>query len=355
MTDMPPTEKRPKTIVLDTGRIDKAPRCTVGLLTWNAGKDGPACVQSLLAQTERPLGLVWIDNGSTDGTPDRLAKAFPQIAPACAMGRNTGFCAGHNLGLSVCETRYYLALNQDVALAPDYIERLCNWMDERPDLALISGLILDGGDPPCVASAGLAYPRTRFPYELGMGESTVGRWRGRRLTTGVTGAAMMLRVKACRDVSQPHSDVFPADFFAYHEEVDLAQRLARAGLLCGVDGAALATHSGQGSGGLATQRIRAGYFANHWLLTLRNESWSMMLRELPWLLKGELCHWLPRYVKAPVAFARGLAKALIRAFAARQFYRAFEAAHGPTGKRLADTRTEALKALRQATRPTDRL
>lgn len=346
MTPIPaPPAPRPESILLGEDAAGCPPRCTVGLLTWNAGTDGPVCAKSLLAQTERPLRLVWIDNGSTDGTPERLAEAFPALGSACTLGRNTGFCAGHNLGLSTCQTRYYLALNQDVVLAPDYVERLCDWMDARPDLALVSGLILDAGDPPRVASAGLVYPRTRFPYELGMGGPVETRWRGRRIVPGVTGAAMMLRVGSCRSVSLPEGEVFPADFFAYHEEVDLAQRLARAGLVCGVEGAALATHAGQGSGGLATRRIRAGYFANHWLLTLRNESWTMILRELPWLLKGELRHWLPRYLKAPGAFLQGICMALGRAVAARRFYRAFEAAHGPTDEKLAAARAESLRAL----------
>lgn len=340
---------QPTGVLLGGGENAVETRCTVGLLTWNAGDDGSACVRSLLAQTERPVGLVWIDNGSADGTPERLAGAFPEIGKACELDRNIGFCSGHNLGLSACTTRYYLALNQDVVLAPEYIERLCDWMDARPELALVSGLILDGGDPPRVASAGLVYPRTRFPYELGMDGPDEERWRGRRIVPGVTGAAMVLRVEACRGVSLAGSDaeseIFPPDFFAYHEEVDLVQRLARVGLLCGVEGSAVATHGGQGSGGLATRRIRAGYFANHWLLTLRHESWGMILRELPWLLKGELRHWLPRYLKAPAACARGVAMALGRAADARRFYRAFEAAHGPTGEKLAAARAASLKAL----------
>ena len=171
-----------------------AARCTVGLLTWNAGADGVACVESVLAQSEGPLDLAWVDNASTDGTTTRLRERFPELPEPLVNPRNLGFCVGHNQALAACRTPYYLALNQDVTLAPETIEKLCDWMDERPELALVSGLILmppestkqeEPGEASGtvwteerVYSAGLVFPRARFAFELGMGRA------GRRALPG---------------------------------------------------------------------------------------------------------------------------------------------------------------------------
>lgn len=334
-------------------------RCTVGLLTWNAGEDILPCMESVLAQSEGPLELVWIDNASTDGTPGRLAGKFPEIPRPFVNESNLGFCTGHNQGLAACRTPYYLALNQDVTLSPDYIEKLCDWMDEEPRLAMTAGLILmqpEGertlghGKAERIYSAGLVFPRLHFPFELGMDQPVGEHYRRRRLVPGVTGAAMMLRVAACRRVSLPSGDVFPPDFFAYHEEVDLALRLARGGYACGVEGMAEAVHKGQGSGGIKQAAIRARYFTNHWLLMLRHESWRRILRELPYTLRGELEYWLPRYLESPRAFMLALRGLLQHRRRARHFYREFEAVFGPTAPRLDVYRKLALEELRLSRR-----
>ncbi len=312
-------------------------RCSVGLLSWNAGEDGRACVRSLLAQDE-PIEILWTDNGSTDGTVGRLRAEFPELPAPVVNERNLGFCAGHNAMLARCPTRYYLALNQDVVLAPDYVRRVCDCLDEEPGLALASGLILRGRGEPgesIIYSAGLVWPRARFPFELGMGREATPAERGRRRVPGVTGAAMILRVEACRAVALAPGEILPEDFFAYHEELDLALRLARAEQGCGVEGAAVAWHVGQGSGGIRQRPIRARYFANHWLLALRHEGWGKLARELPWLIRGELRHWLPRYLHSPLAAVAGAADALRRAPAARRAYRELERRHGPSRDRIA--------------------
>ena len=327
------------------------PRCTVGLLTWNAGDDGPACAASLLAQTESPLEIDWLDNGSDDGTPERLGARFEALPEPWILPANVGFCAGHNRMLARCRTDYYLALNQDVVLSADYARRLCDWLDENRSLGMVSGLILrgrPGADKEALYSAGLVWPRARFPFELGNGRPPRPDELGRRQVPGVTGAALMLRVSACRLASDPEGEVFPADFFAYHEEVDLALRMARTGWTCGVEGAAKAWHAGQGSGGLRRRRIRAAYFANHWLLTLRHEPWSMIARELAWIARGELVYWLPRYARSPIASAWGAWGAARRARAARRFYHRFEARHGPSADSVAALKARSRELLRRS-------
>lgn len=320
-------------------------RCTVGLLTWNAGADGPAAVASVRTQTESPLELLWIDNASTDGTVECIRAAFPDLQPALVNPRNLGFCAGHNQGLAACRTPYYLALNQDVVLEPDYIAAVCDWLDTAPELALASGLILTPGKG-SVYSAGMAWPRARFAFELGMGGPVREEYRGRRWVPAVDGAVMILRVEACRRVSLPEGQVFPEEFFAYGEEVDLALRLARAGYRCGVEGSALATHRARGSGGFKRTAIRARFFLNHWLLTLRHDGWPTILKELPWTLRGELRYWLPEYARHPAALALALAWLAGRAPGARRFYHEFERRFGPTRAQMDNLRRMSSEALR---------
>lgn len=320
-----------------TGGSRESRRCAVGLVTWNGGRDLEPCVRSLLSQDE-PLEIAWIDNASSDGSVEAARAAFgpPDAGDSRRPGnrlpeprvleRNTGFCGGHDLGFSTTRAPYYLALNQDAFLAPDYARRLCDWMDEEPTLAMASGLLLEteqasasGPQGPLlpererarVYSAGMAMTRTRFPYELGMGRPAADVPRARRFVPAVTGAAMLIRRSAilggAGESPLPGGDpIFPLSFFAYFEEVDLALRLTETGFRCGVEGDALAWHAARGRGGRGRPAIRARYFANHWLAVLRHAGPGELLHDLPWLLKGKLTRYLPQYLREPLAAARSI-------------------------------------------------
>lgn len=333
------------------GSVLVSARCTVGLLTWNGGGGVVECVRALLAQEESPLEIVWVDNASTDGTIARLQKEFDELPGPLIQSRNVGFCAGHNEAIRHCKTPYYLALNQDAVLEPDYIRRLCDWLDEESNLALAQGLILqDEGhrrlDQARVWSAGLVFPRTRFHFQLGMGGPIRLAWQRRRLVPGTDGTAMVLRMEAVRRASLPADEIFPESFFAYGEDIDLAQRVLRLGYDCGVDGQAVAWHAGKGSGGHSRLAIRAGFLGNHWLITLRNEPSGLILNELPYWLRGELQYWLPEYARHPLAFFAALGRLFKLGIGARRFYHRFERTHGPTHKHLVRARAQALDALR---------
>lgn len=321
-------------------------RCTIGLLTWNAGEDIDACVGGMLAQTE-PYQLIWIDNASADGTAERVLQKFPMLPPPQINSENRGFCGGHNQAIAQCQTRYYLALNQDAILASDYLKRLCDWMDEESELALTSGLILQSDGR--IYSAGLVYPRVHFAFELGMGQPFDGSRAQispcRRYICGVDGCAMMLRVDSCRQASIPTDEIFPELFFAYAEEVDLALRIARMGFACGVDEQSIAWHEGGGSGGNKLRHIRAGHFLNNWLLILRHQSWVNILCQLPYIIKGMLFNWGGLYFKYPAAFLTALWRLPGCVAQSRRFYHAFESRFGPTASKLHKAQKNALDAL----------
>ena len=305
-------------------------RCAALLLTWNGAADAPYAARSLLAQTEPDLDIRWIDNASTDDTMSRVRAEVPEFPLPELMEKNVGFCAGHNRAFAATDAPYYLALNQDVVLAPDYIERLCDWMDEDESLASTSGLVLshsgDWEDPPLdpdstINSAGMAMGLGRFPFELRMGREPTERDRERQFVPAVTGAAMMIRRSAMEKVADRPGELFPPEFFAYFEEVDLALRIARAGLRCGVEGSALAWHAARGRGGKMNPAIRKHYIKNHWLVTFRNDRWTEMLAELPYIAKGELVHYVPQYLKALVPFIKARFQTLTMLPEARRVFR----------------------------------
>jgi GT2 family glycosyltransferase len=78
-------------------------------------------LDTLDAQTLRAGEILVVDNGSTDGAP---GLARERGARVLAMGRNAGFAPAVNCGIREARGEWLAILNSDVALAPDYLERL---------------------------------------------------------------------------------------------------------------------------------------------------------------------------------------------------------------------------------------
>jgi GT2 family glycosyltransferase len=109
------------------------------------------CVESVLANTRRPFELIFVDNGSADGTPEYLAGLTTHPAPArvevIRNDTNRGYPAGCNQGLVAARGPFVLFLNNDTVLPPDWLEGLI-------------GLMVAGGPP-----VGLVGPVTNYAPE----------------------------------------------------------------------------------------------------------------------------------------------------------------------------------------------
>src|SRR5712692_6524845 len=81
------------------------------------------CLDSVLAQTYRPIEICLLDNASQDGTVDFVLQNFPtvKVIPSTV---NLGFAGGHNLIIRQTQSWFVLVLNQDAFLSSTFIEEL---------------------------------------------------------------------------------------------------------------------------------------------------------------------------------------------------------------------------------------
>jgi len=131
--------------VTRAGEAERPVDLSVVVVTWNGWEWLRACLDSLDPSVRGPgtLGLqvVVVDNGSEDGTPERVARAFPWVEMV-PLPENRGFAGGANAGLARARGRHACLLNNDTVVPPGALEACVAWLDAHPDVGVVGPQLL---------------------------------------------------------------------------------------------------------------------------------------------------------------------------------------------------------------------
>lgn len=107
------------------------------IVTYNNIATIDKAVSSILKCTAADFRLFIVDNGSTDGTPEHIEKNYPEVT-VIRSGGNIGFGAGHNFIMDRLDSDYHVIINPDISVRDDVISKLASYLDENPDVGLVS-------------------------------------------------------------------------------------------------------------------------------------------------------------------------------------------------------------------------
>lgn len=113
----------------------------VVIATRNRAPSLARTLRQLNRLPERPPVVV-VDNASTDGTPDLLAREFPQVQ-VVRLPANRGALA-RTVGVRALDTPYVAFSDDDSWWAPDALSRAARLFDAHPRLGLVSAHTLVG-------------------------------------------------------------------------------------------------------------------------------------------------------------------------------------------------------------------
>lgn len=99
-------------------------------------------LDSVKAQTLRPLRLIIVDNGSTDGTWPALqrwaeANIAPDFSVTILSEPTPGAAAARNAGLSAVETEWTMFFDSDDEMLPDHARRALDYANSFPSASII--------------------------------------------------------------------------------------------------------------------------------------------------------------------------------------------------------------------------
>jgi GT2 family glycosyltransferase len=224
---------------------------TVVIVSLNTRELLAACLRSVTGTTGVEIAVHVVDNGSTDGSTDMVARDFPQVQ-LTRSGSNLGFAAANNCAIREAESRYVLLLNPDTVVTERTIGDMVSFMDDQPRVGICGPKIMfpDGRFQSC----GYRFPTLMSEVRqsknvnrllrrligddppLSLGQFPVDRdW--------VDGACLLIRREALEDVG-----LLDEQFFLYAEELDWCYRTRQAGWrICALPQIEMVHYQGQSS------------------------------------------------------------------------------------------------------------
>ncbi len=266
----------------------------VGIVTYNSRDDLPGCFAALRQQTYPQFEITVWDNASLDGCADWMAEYAPD-ADVIRSTENVGYGRGHNAIAERHPDAYYLALNPDARLEPDYIAALVHALEHDSTVGWATGKLLLPPDddqpeaaPRQIYSVGHALLRDGYAFNIGQGQPDDARFSSTRQIFGAPGAAVLVRPQLIADLGV----LFEPRFFLYNEDTDLDWRAQRAGWNCLYVPEAVATHRGS----QPREALRVEAVTNRNLSIIRNAYWrDLLVYNLPRIV----LHTLIRCVVTP--------------------------------------------------------
>jgi hypothetical protein len=198
------------------------PLVVVVVLNWNGREDSAECLTSLRAVTYRPVKVLLVDNGSTDGSVEALRREFPGVE-LVENGRNLGFAEGSNVGIRralALGAEYVLALNNDTTVEPDVLAKLVETARADASIGVIGPRLNRYAPRERVWFAGgHVCLWAGWTWHAGNRAKDRGQFSGVVDEDYQTGAAMMLSRLAIEKAG-----MFDAGYVSYFEDADLCLR-----------------------------------------------------------------------------------------------------------------------------------
>ncbi len=225
---------------------------------------------------------IWVaDNCSTDGSVELLKNKFKDVK-LINNEVNGGYATGYNVALKQIDADYYILLNSDIEVTPNWITPVISLMDADETIAACQPKIRSYYNNEYFEYAGaaggfidkLGYPfcRGRIFQSL---EKDDGQYNDSMEVFWATGACMFVRADVFHEIGG-----FDDDFFAHMEEIDLCWRMKSLGNKIVVCPSSKVYHVGGGTLPVGSARKTYLNFRNNFVLLYKNLPSNRILQVL---------------------------------------------------------------------------
>ncbi|MHB8312307.1 MAG: glycosyltransferase family 2 protein [Candidatus Dormibacteria bacterium] len=230
---------------------DKTLTLALVVLTYQGAPFLERLLPSILAQTYDSYEIVVVDNASTDGTIDCIARTLGTRAQVVANTTNLGCATGYNLGAAACPNADVICfLNQDIVLHADYCDAIARRFRDEPRTAAVQPLVMCLDKPQLVENCG-------HTTDAWLTTRTIGHMEAYGEFAIPRGLMFTLTAPAIRRTWFDRLGGFDDCLFIYYEDTDLSLRIWEAGGRVVFDPLAVVEHVQEGSSRAFPDKWRA--------------------------------------------------------------------------------------------------
>jgi GT2 family glycosyltransferase len=296
--------------------LNHTPKVAVVILNWNGRKYLEKFLPSVLRTSYTDFEIIIAENNSDDDSLAFLAKEYPSLR-VIHLPENYGFAKGYNEALKQVEAEYYVILNSDVEVTPDWLQPMVSLLDADKTIAACQPKLLSYHKKDVFEYSGAAggwIDKYGYPFAKGrifdVCEKDNGQYDDRSLIFWASGAAMFIRSAVFHEVKG-----FDEYFFAHQEEIDLCWRIQLSGYTVSSCPQSVVYHVGGGT--LPRGNTKKTYlnFRNNQIMLAKNLPWSQKWWKIPFrifldilsatkgLFKGDFGYFLA-IARAHLGFAK---------------------------------------------------
>ncbi len=151
------------------------PTVSIIVLNWNGKQYLQTCLSSLLGQNYHEIEIIFVDNGSTDGSVEFMRDKYPSVT-VIVHDKNLGFAGGVNSGIISSHGKYIATINNDAEADREWISSLVRVMESDICIGSCASKMLRYYDRNIIDSAGIVVYQNGNAYDRGAQEVDRGQY-----------------------------------------------------------------------------------------------------------------------------------------------------------------------------------
>ncbi|MGL1887008.1 MAG: glycosyltransferase family 2 protein [Reichenbachiella sp.] len=248
-----------------------SPLIDILILNWNGYQLTKDCISSLKKISYSNYRIVLVDNGSIDGSVEKLTSEFDDLV-IIENETNLGYAGGNNIGIDWIikdqKSEFTLVLNNDTTVSKDFMEPLIECFEE-PSCGIVTPVIffMEPRDEKIIWALG-----GKCNFWIGKFGSFMRKTPYEVVKNDIPNIQMDYISGCCflvRNSIFNKTELFKSSFFAYYEDTDFSYRLKKLGYKLHIATNSFIRHVAGGS----SQQKTGGKSALGWYLYLRNQLW----------------------------------------------------------------------------------